>query len=64
MLAEAQIESGDFELALHSADIALSAEPKSLGALRARLAAFKALFVASDNSNEIGWLSLDYARCG
>lgn len=57
MLAEAQIESGDFELALHSADIALSAEPKSVRALQARLAAFNSLLAASDNSNEIGWLS-------
>ena len=57
MLAEAQIESGDFELALHSADIALSAEPQSVRALQARLAAFNALLAASDNSNEIGWLS-------
>jgi alkyl sulfatase BDS1-like metallo-beta-lactamase superfamily hydrolase len=57
MLAEAQIESGDFELALHSVDIALRAEPKSMRALQARLAAFNALLAASDNSNEIGWLS-------
>lgn len=56
MLAEAQIESGDLELALHSADIALRAEPKNIRALQARLAAFKALLAASDNSNEAGWL--------
>lgn len=56
MLAEAQIESGDLELALHSADIALRAEPKNTRALQARLAAFKALLAASDNSNEAGWL--------
>jgi len=56
MLAEVQIESGDLELALHSADIALRAEPKNIRALQARLAAFKALLAASDNSNEAGWL--------
>ena len=56
-LAETQIESGDYELALHSADIALRAAPKSIRALQARLAAFKALLAASDNSNEAGWLS-------
>jgi alkyl sulfatase BDS1-like metallo-beta-lactamase superfamily hydrolase len=56
MLAEAQIESGDLEIALHSADIALRAEPKNIRALQARLAAFKALLAASDNSNEAGWL--------
>ena len=55
-LAETQIESGDYELALHSADIALRAAPKSIRALQARLAAFKALLAASDNSNEAGWL--------
>lgn len=55
-LAEAQIDAGDYELALHSADIALSAEPDNRRALEARLAAFEALLATSDNSNEIGWL--------
>ena len=55
-LAETQIDGGNFELALHSADIALSAEPENRRALEARLAAFEGLLAASDNSNEIGWL--------
>ncbi len=55
-LAEAQIDAGNFEVALHSADIALSAEPENRRALEARLAAFEGLLANSDNSNEIGWL--------
>ncbi len=55
-LAETQIAEGDLELALHTADIALRAEPSNVRALTARLAAFRALLEASDNSNEIGWL--------
>jgi alkyl sulfatase BDS1-like metallo-beta-lactamase superfamily hydrolase len=55
-LAQTQIDAGDFELALHSADIALSAEPDNRRALEARLAAFEGLLADSDNSNEIGWL--------
>lgn len=55
-LAETQIAEGDLELALHTADIALRAEPSNVRALTARLAAFQALLEASDNSNEIGWL--------
>ena len=55
-LAQTQIDAGDFELALHSADIALSAEPDNRRALEARLAAFGGLLAESDNSNEIGWL--------
>ena len=55
-LAETQIEEKEFELALHSADIALRAEPGNVAALTARLAAYQALLDASDNSNEIGWL--------
>jgi alkyl sulfatase BDS1-like metallo-beta-lactamase superfamily hydrolase len=55
-LAETQIAEGDLELALHTADIALRAEPSNVRALTARLSAFQALLEASDNSNEIGWL--------
>ena len=55
-LAETQIAEGDLELALHTADIALRAEPSNVRALTARLAAFQALLEASDNSNEVGWL--------
>lgn len=55
-LAREQVEAGDFELALHSAGIALRAEPDSVAALEVRLAAFQGLLAASDNSNEIGWL--------
>jgi alkyl sulfatase BDS1-like metallo-beta-lactamase superfamily hydrolase len=55
-LAVSQIEEGRLELALHTAGIALSAEPQNVDALSARLAAFQALLDASDNSNEIGWL--------
>ena len=55
-LAQTQIDAGNFELALHSADIALSAEPDNRRALEARLAAFEGLLADSDNSNEIGWL--------
>jgi len=55
-LAQTQIDAGGFELALHSADIALSAEPDNRRALEARLAAFEGLLADSDNSNEIGWL--------
>lgn len=55
-LARAYLENASFELALHTADIALKSEPENTTALQARLDALQGLLERSTNTNEIGWL--------
>jgi alkyl sulfatase BDS1-like metallo-beta-lactamase superfamily hydrolase len=51
------VTAGDYPLALRVADAALAVDPDHLAALQARLAALQALFAASVNTNEQGWLN-------
>ncbi len=51
------VAAGKLIEALHLADMALKADPANQTALKARLAALEALFNASVNSNEKGWLA-------
>ncbi len=55
--ANALVASGKFIEGLHLADMALEADAANQTALKARLAALEALFNASFNSNEKGWLA-------
>ncbi len=55
-LAQRYLDEESFELALHSADIALKADPENVTALQVRLAALQALLERSNNTNETGWL--------
>jgi alkyl sulfatase BDS1-like metallo-beta-lactamase superfamily hydrolase len=54
--AEALLQEGKLQEALHMAEVALAANPENLTALKARLAAFESLRAHSRNSNESGWL--------
>jgi alkyl sulfatase BDS1-like metallo-beta-lactamase superfamily hydrolase len=54
--AEELLQAGRPQEALHMADVALTADPENLTALKARLAAYEALRAQSRNSNEAGWL--------
>lgn len=51
------VQSGDPQRAMHMADMALQAEPLNLAALQAKRQAVDALFNASFNLNELGWLN-------
>lgn len=54
--AGARLESGEALMALHLADLALTAEPTHPEALKIRIAALESLLERSDNINERGWL--------
>ena len=51
------VQSGDPQRAMHMADMAMQAEPLNLAALQAKRQAVDALFNASFNLNELGWLN-------
>ena len=54
--AVAMIEDGRVDEALHLVDMALTADPENLTALRAKLSVLQAARGASTNANEAGWL--------